>query len=106
MHHKKPVPLEFRGTFGGKPRRLCPLCGTPSYSASGVHPQCAQENYDREQMARLKAQKKAEPPKPPVDNSEVLRPWHKRCPKCKDQVHVRKPDCQCGYRFPKTARPR
>ncbi|MEX0718832.1 MAG: hypothetical protein WD066_19725 [Planctomycetaceae bacterium] len=100
MHHQKPVPL---GMFSSKPRRVCAICGTPSYSASGVHPQCAQEKADREQTARLKAQQKAAPPKPAVENHEVLRPWHKRCPKCKEQVHVRKPDCRCGYRFPKIA---
>lgn len=100
MHHHKPLPLV---SVSPRPPRLCAICGMPSYSAAGVHPQCAQEQADRELTARLKAQKKAKPPKPAADNSEVLRPWHKRCPKCKDQVHVRKPDCRCGYRFPKTA---
>jgi hypothetical protein len=32
--HKKPIPTTAK--------RVCPVCGTASYSATGVHPQCSQ----------------------------------------------------------------
>jgi hypothetical protein len=52
-------------------------------------------------MARLKAaaKKAAAKAAAPENHSLVLAPWHKRCPKCQAQVHVRKPNCQCGHRF-------
>jgi hypothetical protein len=34
--HRKPAPL-----VEVHKRAVCPVCGEPSYSASGVHPQCA-----------------------------------------------------------------
>jgi hypothetical protein len=42
MSYKKPVPL-----VAVRARKPCPICGLPSYSASGTHPQCMQRSNDR-----------------------------------------------------------
>lgn len=39
MSDKKPKPP----IISAPPRKVCPICGKPSYSAVGVHPQCAQK---------------------------------------------------------------
>ena len=95
MHTKKPIPFPN----GEKPRRLCPVCGTVTYSVGGIHPQCAEELADSPRVERLKARKKAEKPKGKVANANALNAWHKRCPKCRTQVHVRKLTCGCGHQF-------
>lgn len=41
MSIKKPVPAH-----SGRERRLGPYCQQPSYSTSGVHPQCMQRGND------------------------------------------------------------
>ena len=56
MHVKKPEPLP---TGSGKAVRICEVCGQASYSASGIHPQCAQEQADARRVARIKAEDKA-----------------------------------------------
>ena len=96
MHDKKPIPLA-EGNI--KPRPLCAVCGRVSYSLGGMHPQCAEEQADAPRVARLKAAKKAAKPKVKVTNPNALSPWHKLCPKCHMQLHVRKLTCDCGYRF-------
>jgi hypothetical protein len=96
MHDKKPDPLIATEI---KPRRLCSVCGRVSYSQGGIHPQCAEEQADAPRVARLKAAKKAAKPKAKVTNPNALSPWHKLCPKCRVQLHVRKLTCDCGYRF-------
>lgn len=55
MSEKKPVPI----TATRKPR-VCPVCNKPSYSASGIHPQCAIAQADKPRCDRLMAQRKAE----------------------------------------------
>ena len=50
MSVKKPEPLN--PTPG---KRLCPVCGKPSYSLSGMHPQCSQA----QENTALKAAQKA-----------------------------------------------
>lgn len=35
-------------------RRLCPVCGKPSYSPSGIHPQCACRRMDDAERERLR----------------------------------------------------
>ena len=96
MQHKRPTPL---ADAPQKPRRVCPVCGAAAYSRSGIHPQCAAQRADAMRMARVKASRKAAQTAPAQSNSLVLAPWHKRCPKCSAQVHIRKAACDCGYRF-------
>jgi hypothetical protein len=53
MSNNKPNPL-----FYAPVRKLCPVCGTTSYSSTGVHPQCAMEQADAPRVKRLKIQRK------------------------------------------------
>jgi hypothetical protein len=99
MPDKKPDPLLI---MPAKPRRLCPVCGQVSYSAGGTHPQCAEEHADAARVARLKKAQKMARPKGKGTNPNAISPWHKRCPKCLMEVHIRKLDCKCGYQFPRT----
>jgi hypothetical protein len=48
--HKKPEPIS-----ADPKRKKCPVCGKPSYSASGIHPQCCSTRSD----AVLRAARKA-----------------------------------------------
>lgn len=95
MNHKKPKPplLESNGTA----RRYCPVCGTRSYSRTGIHPQCAQVEADRSRVERLKAAKAAGTDKPVITE---LGTWQKRCARCRTVVHIRKQVCECGFAFP------
>jgi hypothetical protein len=99
MPEKKPDPLLIAPA---KPRRLCPVCGMVSYSAAGTHPQCAEEQADSVRVARLKKTQKLARPKGKGGNPNAISPWHKRCPKCQIELHIRKLTCDCGYRFPRT----
>ncbi|MGH7127414.1 MAG: hypothetical protein ACREJB_01515 [Planctomycetaceae bacterium] len=96
MQHKRPVPLI---DSSGRPRRMCPVCGAPSYSREGIHPQCAVERADATRMARVKAARNRTKQQAKHAESLVLLPWHKRCPKCNAQMHIRKATCECGHRF-------
>jgi len=42
-------------------RKLCPVCGEPSYPCAGIHPQCAAVQVDAKRVreAQEDAQKKA-----------------------------------------------
>jgi len=51
---KKPSPLNKRPN-----QKLCPVCGQPSYSSTGIHPQCAVTQSDAPRRAQLAAEKKA-----------------------------------------------
>lgn len=95
MHVKKPEPLP---TGSGKAVRICEICGQASYSASGIHPQCAQEQADARRVARIKAEDKAAY-KEQATGPSVAKAWSKACPKCRLQMHVRKRTCDCGYQF-------
>jgi len=55
MSDTKPDPLFLRPH-----RKICPVCGTTSYSASGMHPQCAMQQADAPRMERLKILRKEE----------------------------------------------
>jgi hypothetical protein len=68
-------------------------------SVGGIHPQYAEELADSPRVERLKARKKVEKPKGKVANANALNAWHKRCPKCRTQVHIRKLTCGCGHQF-------
>jgi hypothetical protein len=54
MSVKKPIPLVVSPT-----RRLCPICGQPSYSSIGIHPQCAVSQADAPRCEILAAERKA-----------------------------------------------
>ena len=99
MHHKKPVPLLL---VDAPPRRLCPVCGSVSYSRDGIHPQCAERRADAPRMERVMADMKADERKRKAENSLLVRPWHKRCPRCQSQLHLREMTCVCGYQFDET----
>jgi predicted RNA-binding Zn-ribbon protein involved in translation (DUF1610 family) len=91
MNHKKPTPmLQERG------RKLCPVCGKPSYSLEGIHPQCAVQQADAPRSERMKAEKKQQAG---VKKAPLRKSWSKECPQCGTQVHVRQKACTCGYTF-------
>lgn len=92
----KPVPLLFRTE---KPRRTCPVCGSPTYSREGIHPQCAHRQASAQQLKDRQAQEQPAAAPPKQVSALALKPWHKRCPECQAQVHFRKPACGCGHRF-------
>ena len=80
-------------------RPLCPVCGMTSYSKGGIHPQCAQQQADGRRMDRIKAVKRQAEAKAKPRNPLALNPWHKRCPRCRAEMHIRKAKCQCGHQF-------
>jgi hypothetical protein len=95
MSKRKPDPL-----IATRERARCPVCGEAAYSRGGIHPQCAVKRGDEKRVARLKARKKNEKKAVKKTTSSLaLKPWHKRCPKCRLQVHVRKSSCDCGHSF-------
>jgi hypothetical protein len=70
----------------------CPVCGKPSYSRGGVHPQCAVARAD-----------KARKPKPPAKaKAAAFGQWKKKCPHCGRQVPARRYSCECGHKFEQT----
>ena len=74
------------------PRSNCPVCGKPSYSATGLHPQCAVARADAISRAVLKASA--------IEVSKAPRTsWSKPCPKCKRQNPARRIVCDCGHKF-------
>jgi len=56
MNHHKPVPLYPVAPAGKK----CPICGKNSYSAGGIHPQCAVTQADAPRQKLLAEQRRAE----------------------------------------------
>lgn len=96
MNHKRPQPIVLDAT---RARPLCPVCGHPSYSREGIHPQCAQEQSDGKRMKKIRAVALRAAARPKPVHSLVLRPWHRRCPKCNTQLHISKKTCGCGHEF-------
>ncbi len=96
MNAKRPEPL-----YETKTRPKCPVCGQPTYSRAGIHPQCAQDRADERRMEEVKAKRKAAPPAVKVVSPEAVKSWHKRCPKCRSEVHIRRSHCECGFEFVK-----
>jgi predicted RNA-binding Zn-ribbon protein involved in translation (DUF1610 family) len=90
MNQKKPEPM-----LSAPQRKVCPVCGQVSYSAAGVHPQCAETQADQKRMQKAKAKKTEKP----VVLDATPSAWRKPCPKCGTQVHVRKAQCECGHKF-------
>ena len=77
-------------TFVVQKPPACPVCGKPSYSRGGVHPQCAVARAD-----------KARKPKPVVKPKATVASgqWKKTCPRCNRQVAARRYSCDCGHNF-------
>lgn len=79
-----------------KGKKICPVCGQPSYSREGIHPQCAIEQSDAPRQEELaKAKQKAALEKKPARQKS----WNKKCPKCRNEIHVRRKTCDCGFVF-------
>lgn len=91
MSERKPVPYQPATNS-----RRCPVCDKPSYSASGVHPQCSLAQADAVSRAARKAEEQtaAVAPAPPK-----LNRFQKQCPKCKRVVAPRRFRCDCGHNF-------
>ena len=54
MSTKKPEPI-----FPSRKPNICPVCGKSSYSAAGIHPQCAEKQADekrRQQPMKIKSE--------------------------------------------------
>lgn len=94
MSCKKPRPIDE-----APDRVRCPVCGEVSYSRSGIHPQCALKQADLKRLKRPAKAAKTKASGNAWSQSSGQKAWHKPCPKCKKQVHVRKMDCACGYSF-------
>jgi predicted nucleic-acid-binding Zn-ribbon protein len=93
MSNKKPDPI-----FQSSQPNVCPICGSASYSAAGIHPQCAVKQADEKRRIHLKKIKsEAAPPKP--ETAALNSRWQKTCPKCSATQHVRKKKCDCGHTF-------
>lgn len=99
MNARKPAPL-----YDHKPRPVCPVCGHTTYSRAGIHPQCSRQAADEQRMTRIKAKREAAPAQRRASSSEAVKPWHKRCPKCHTDVHIRRSNCDCGFRFVRQSR--
>jgi len=92
MSEKKPLPLV--APFPQTIRKICPVCGRPSYSALGIHPQCAVQQADAPRQQRLAEERKANNKK-----HSQARSWEKKCRKCGALVPARRKVCDCGYDF-------
>ena len=62
MNHKNPTPM-----IQPTGKKLRPVCGKPSYSLEGIHPQCAVEQADAPRRERLRTEKETA-----VDRQERL----------------------------------
>jgi hypothetical protein len=80
-----------------QPQPVCAVCGKVSYSRGGVHPQCVLERADAIRVSRLKKAKKSAAGQAHAPKPAALSPWQRRCPKCRQIVHVRKRTCDCGH---------
>jgi hypothetical protein len=96
MNAKRPEPL-----YEAKQRPKCPVCGQTTYSRAGIHPQCAQDRADERRMEVVKAKRKAAAPAKVAVTPDEVKSWHKRCPKCRAEVHMRRSTCDCGFQFVK-----
>lgn len=91
MTNKKPQPLISRPIHD-----RCPVCGEITYSFGRIHPQCAVRQLDEVRLKKIKTEDHSSDPS---DTSSTVRAWQKRCPHCKQAVHVRKKACSCGHIF-------
>ena len=81
----------------------CPVCGKSSYSAAGIHPQCAVQQVDDLRKAAIKKKEAGgETTKEKAGKNKVATGrWQKTCPQCKLAQHVRRKECDCGHKFNK-----
>lgn len=95
MSEKKPLPIKPQPDLPH-----CPVCGTISYSHSGVHPQCSARQFDANRVARRK-QEEASGVSVVATKKVAVRvsPWKKFCPKCQVIQHFKKKSCVCGHTF-------
>ena len=87
-HNKRPIPL-----YPSKQRKRCPVCDEISYSAAGIHPQCAVRQADPNRGNTWAQTKKQKQP----TKTTGLERWQKVCPACRAANHVRKKTCACGH---------
>ncbi len=89
MSEKKPTPWISQPS--GK---VCPVCGTRTYSQGGIHPQCAVYQADAARDEKLRAEREREA------NAAKPSTWtKKKCPKCGSEPHVRQKVCDRGHVF-------
>jgi len=88
--HRKPLPL-YRITR----REPCPVCGHPSYSASGIHPQCVEVRSQINRVKRAYTLTGGQAAKTPTAGKS-RSPWYRPCPRCARLLHVRRLCCDCG----------
>lgn len=100
MSEKKPTPV-----LDQREKRRCPVCGEPSYSAAGVHPQCSVKKADAERTLQLKQERQAQEAEQAKSEPTGPSRWQKTCPKCREFVHVRKSRCDCGHEFAVKSQP-
>ena len=94
MSQKKPLPLFTAGA-----PKICPICGKGSYSAAGIHPQCAIVQADRASREKLASKTEKQPSQVKSNSKDLSSRWSKACPRCNLKQHVRKKVCSCGYSF-------
>ena len=79
----------------GPEKILCPICGKPTYSHGGIHPQCAMEQADEPRVTLLRNARRAD-----VKRARPIPQVHKkRCPECDSYSDVRREVCGCGFHF-------
>lgn len=91
MNHNNPTPL-----VPAHGKKLCPICGKPSYSRAGVHPQCSVQQADAPRQEQLKAERKR---LTIAKQAAPQKSRDKQCPHCQAQVHIRQQVCVCGHHF-------
>ena len=95
MNHKKPTPI-----VADSNTKICPVCGKRSYSANGIHPQCAVGQADAPREQELRKARALEEKRKSQARKRRPTNWNKKkCPKCGAMVHVRKTVCDCGHAF-------
>lgn len=71
------------------------MCGHPSYSAAGIHPQCVQSSSESRRLLRAPVLLSASADKPqPLKKAGGS--WYRPCIRCGKLIHVRRLSCDCG----------
>jgi uncharacterized protein (UPF0212 family) len=94
MSEKKPTPIVVEPDS-----KKCPICGKPSYSRGGIHPQCAVTQADSPRKIQLAAQKKALAVTKAETDQSKLDAADKDCPECNMRVPAARETCHCGHEF-------
>ena len=88
MSEKKPMPLVI-----SRQRPICPVCGHSTYSANGVHPQCAGVQADKLRMLGVRGQPRL------VAARRHGAVQTKMCPECHKKTVATTTSCDCGFQF-------